>query len=86
MIKRTRIKVYIPNYTVVNLHLVGELGIQQTDENQMPDQDEYKPPSQGFAQMGGKADVEINGMYKAEEYSNLPVDKETKDLFEYITR
>jgi hypothetical protein len=36
--------------------------------------------------MGGKADVEINGMYKAEEYSNLPVDKETKDLFEYITR
>jgi len=36
--------------------------------------------------MGGKEDVEINGMYKSEEYANLPVDKETKDLFEYITR
>ena len=36
--------------------------------------------------MGGKEDVEINGMYKPEDYANLPVDKETKDLFEYITR
>ena len=37
-------------------------------------------------QREGKEDVEIQGMYKAEDYANIPVDKETKDLFEYITR
>ena len=31
--------------------------------------------------MGGKEDIEIPGMYKAEDYANLPVDKETRDLF-----
>jgi hypothetical protein len=36
--------------------------------------------------MGGKEDIEIPGMYKAEDYANLPVDKETRDLFQYITR
>ena len=36
--------------------------------------------------MSGKEDVIIAGMYKAEDYANLPVDKEVKDLFEYITR
>jgi len=36
--------------------------------------------------MGGKEDVEIQGMYKPEDYASLNVDKETKDLFDYITR
>jgi len=36
--------------------------------------------------MGGKEDVKIQGMYKPEDYSSLNVDKETKDLFDYITR
>ena len=43
-------------------------------------------PNGGFGQMAGKEDVIIQGMYKAEDYANLPVDKEVKDLFEYITR
>lgn len=36
--------------------------------------------------MGGKEDIEIPGMYKPENYANLAVDKETKALFDYITR
>ena len=46
---------------------------------------EFKP-NPNFNQLQGKEDVVIQGMYKPEDYANLPVDKEIKDLFEYITR
>ena len=41
---------------------------------------------EGFTKMAGAENVNIPGMYLEEDYANLPVDQETKELFKYITR